>query len=147
MQAAVIRSQRVLTSRGLEPATIHIRNGIIASVSTHDDVPANTQLIDAGDDVVMPGLIDTHVHVNEPGRTEWEGFASATRSAAAGGITTLFDMPLNSIPATTTLDALNAKRDAAQGRIAVNVGFIGGVVPGNTHELRALYDAGVRMFK
>jgi allantoinase len=147
MQGSVIRGQRVLTSRGLEPATIHIRNGIIASVSTFDDVPANSQFIDAGDAIVMPGLVDTHVHVNEPGRTEWEGFASATRAAAAGGITTLFDMPLNSIPAMTTLAALHAKRDAAHGRITVNVGFIGGVVPGNTHELRALYDAGVRMFK
>ncbi|MEO8625028.1 MAG: amidohydrolase family protein, partial [bacterium] len=147
MTILVIRGQRVLTSRGLEPATIHIRNGVITSVSTPDDVPASARLTDAGNDIVMPGLVDTHVHVNEPGRTEWEGFATATRAAAAGGITTLFDMPLNSIPATTTLAALHAKRAATQGRIAVNVGFIGGVVPGNTHELRALCDAGVRMFK
>ncbi len=95
----------------------------------------------------MPGIVDTHVHVNEPGRTEWEGFASATRSAAAGGITTLLDMPLNSIPATTTIAALEAKREAARGKTLVNVEYIGGVVPGNAGDLKGLVDAGVRAFK
>lgn len=95
----------------------------------------------------MPGIIDTHVHVNEPGRTEWEGFESATRAAAAGGVTTILDMPLNSIPATTTVTALEAKREAARGKSIVNVGFIGGVVPGNTDQIIPLADAGVRAFK
>lgn len=139
-----MRSQCVLTERGLEPACIRIEEGIIAAVTPYDDAPADN---DFGDDVIMPGLVDTHVHVNEPGRTEWEGFTSATRAAAAGGVTTLFDMPLNSIPATTTLSALEAKRDAARGRVSVNVGFIGGVVPGNAGELRALHEAGVTLFK
>src|SRR5262245_63246736 len=97
--------------------------------------------------MVMPGLVDTHVHVNEPGRTEWEGFESATRAAAAGGITTLLDMPLNSIPATTTVAALDEKRDAARDKTAVNVEFIGGVVPGNAEEIEPLARAGVHAFK
>ena len=142
-----IRSQRVLTERGLHPGTLHIRDGRITAITDADTRPASIAVIDAGTDVVMPGLVDTHVHVNEPGRTEWEGFFSATRAAAAGGVTTLFDMPLNSIPATTTLAALKAKRAAARGRIAVNVGFIGGVVPGNAGELAALHAAGIRLFK
>jgi len=104
-------------------------------------------VIDVGDSVVMAGVVDTHVHVNEPGRTEWEGFATATRAAAAGGVTTILDMPLNSIPATTSVDALQAKRDVAQPLSTVNVEFIGGVVPGNANEIDALCDAGVRAFK
>ena len=143
----VIRSHRVLTPRGLHPATVHVRNGVITSVTAYEDVPDDASLVDAGDDIVMPGLVDTHVHVNEPGRTEWEGFASATRAAAAGGVTTLFDMPLNSIPATTSLAALHVKHEAARDRVTVNVGFIGGVVPGNARELTPLHDAGVRLFK
>ncbi len=95
----------------------------------------------------MPGLVDTHVHINEPGRTEWEGFETATRAAAAGGVTTLIDMPLNSIPATTTAAALETKRTAARKKCWVNVGFWGGVVPGNAGELRALRRAGVFGFK
>jgi allantoinase len=102
---------------------------------------------DAGDMVVMPGLVDTHVHVNEPGRTLWEGFTSATRAAVAGGITTLLDMPLNAIPATTSAKALEAKRVATVGKYSVDVGFIGGVVPGNTHELPALRAGGALAFK
>jgi len=104
-------------------------------------------VIDVGDSVVMAGVVDTHVHVNEPGRAEWEGFATATRAAAAGGVTTILDMPLNSIPATTSVDALQAKRDVAQPLSTVNVEFIGGVVPGNANEIDALCDAGVRAFK
>src|SRR5262249_31720764 len=102
---------------------------------------------DVGSLVISPGLIDTHVHVNEPGRTEWEGFDTATRAAAAGGVTTIVDMPLNSIPATTTGDALEAKRAAARGRVHVALGFGGGVVPGNTPQIEPLVDAGVRGFK
>src|SRR5262249_6842943 len=103
--------------------------------------------VDVGDLVILPGLVDTHVHVNEPGRTEWEGFDSATRAAAAGGITTIVDMPLNSVPATTTVAALEAKRAAARGRCRVDAGFWGGVVPGNAGELDALVDSGVSGFK
>jgi allantoinase len=95
----------------------------------------------------MPGLVDTHVHINEPGRTDWEGFDSATRAAAAGGVTTLVDMPLNSVPATTTLKSLQAKREAAQGRCWVDVGFWGGVVPGNAGQLHSVFQAGVLGFK
>ena len=99
---------------------------------------------DAGDLVVMPGIIDTHVHVNEPGRTEWEGFETATRAAAAGGVTTILDMPLNSVPATTTVEALEAKRESARGKTHVNVEFIGGVVPGNAQDIEPLARAGVK---
>ena len=102
---------------------------------------------DAGDSIVMPGIVDTHVHVNEPGRTEWEGFEAATRSAAAGGVTTILDMPLNSVPATTTVEALEVKREAARGKSHVNVEFIGGVVPGNAEHIGPLARAGVRAFK
>jgi len=108
---------------------------------------AERSVVDVGDLVVLPGLVDTHVHVNEPGRTEWEGFATATRAAAAGGITTIVDMPLNSVPATTDVAALEAKRAAARGQCAVDVAFWGGVVPGNAGDLDALVDAGVRGFK
>jgi allantoinase len=109
--------------------------------------PTAAPVLDAGNALVMPGLVDTHVHVNEPGRTEWEGFESATRAAAAGGITTLLDMPLNSIPATTTVAALDQKRAAALGKTAVTVEFIGGVVPGNAEEIEPLARAGVNAFK
>jgi len=144
----VIRGRRVVADNSVGPASVHIRNGIIAAVAAFDDVPAGGELIDVGEGaVVMPGLVDTHVHVNEPGRTEWEGFATATRAAAAGGVTTIVDMPLNSIPATTTLDGFNAKLAAAAGKLSVDVGFWGGVVPGNTSELARLWDAGVVGFK
>src|SRR5262245_54919159 len=128
----VVHGRRVLTSDGLRAAAVHIEDGRIASVG--DAIllpPADATVIDARDSVVMPGIVDTHVHVNEPGRTDWEGFATATRAAAAGGVTTILDMPLNSIPATTTVDALEAKIAAAADKCLVNVGFIGGVVPGN----------------
>src|SRR6266480_1040238 len=105
----VIRSRRVVLEDGVRPASIHIRDGRIERVGSYGDAASH----DVGDLVVMPGLVDTHVHINEPGRTEWEGFATATRAAAAGGITTLVDMPLNSIPPTTTVAALDAKRRAA----------------------------------
>jgi allantoinase len=103
--------------------------------------------VDAGEYLVMPGVVDTHVHVNEPGRTEWEGFDCATRAAAAGGVTTILDMPLNSIPATTTVAALEIKRRAAKDKSVVNVEYIGGLIPGNSGELEGLRDAGVRAFK
>jgi allantoinase len=143
----VIRGARVATADGLRAAAIHIAAGRIARLATFADVPPGTELVEAGDALVFPGLVDTHVHVNEPGRTEWEGFASATRAAAAGGVTTIVDMPLNSIPPTTTVAALEAKRAAARGRCAVDTGFLGGVVPGNTGDLEPLHRAGVLGFK
>jgi allantoinase len=142
-----IRSKRVVTPEGVRSATVHIRNGVIIAIAEYDDLPSGKYVYDAGESVVMPGIVDTHVHINEPGRTEWEGFETATRAAAAGGVTTLIDMPLNSIPTTTTTAALKQKRAAAGKKCWVNVGFWGGVVPGNTGELRALHRAGVFGFK
>ncbi|MBI1786957.1 MAG: allantoinase AllB [Acidobacteria bacterium] len=143
----VIRSRHVETTSGVAPASIHIRDGRIAEVAAWDALPSGCPLRDFGDAMVMPGLVDTHVHINEPGRTEWEGFETATRAAAAGGVTTLVEMPLNSIPATTTVAGLAAKREAARGKCAVDTFFWGGVVPGNTGELRGLYRDGVLGFK
>jgi allantoinase len=143
----IVRSERVVFGDGVRPATIHIRDGVIAGIGEYGDRPAGVREIDAGALVVLPGLVDTHVHINEPGRTEWEGFAHATRAAAAGGVTTVVDMPLNSIPATTTASALEAKRQAASGRCHVDVGFWGGVVPGNASELEPLAKSGVLGFK
>ncbi|MEP6904765.1 MAG: allantoinase AllB [Gemmatimonadales bacterium] len=143
----VIRSQRVVTPEGMRAATVHVDGGKIVRVGEWSDVPVGVPLSDAGASVVMPGVVDTHVHVNEPGRTEWEGFNTATRAAAAGGVTTILDMPLNSIPATTTVSALEAKRKAAHGKCVVKVEFIGGVIPGNSGELAGLRDAGVLAFK
>jgi allantoinase len=126
---------------------VHVEGGTIVSIRAHADVPAGAELVDRGDLVVAPGLVDSHVHVNEPGRTSWEGFDTATRAAAAGGVTTLVDMPLNSIPATTSVVALEAKRRAASGRCHVDVAFWGGIVPGNDHDVPELAAAGVRGFK
>jgi allantoinase len=128
-------------------AAIHVANGRIARVAAFDDVPRGVELVEAGEAVVFPGLVDTHVHVNEPGRTEWEGFETATRAAAAGGVTTVLDMPLNSIPPTTSVAALETKRAAARSRCSVDMGFLGGVIPGNTAELAPLHAAGVFGFK
>jgi allantoinase len=143
----VVRSERVVTPQGVRRAALHIRHGRIAAVADWESAPAGCPLYHAGRAVVMAGLVDSHVHINEPGRTSWEGFATATRAAAAGGVTTLIDMPLNSIPATTTLSALKAKRRAARGHCLVDVGFWGGVVPGNAAALRPLHEAGVFGFK
>src|SRR5688572_26957808 len=143
----VVRSRRVMMDDGVRPASIHIGRGVIVDLAGHAEVPAGVPLDDAGDLVILPGLVDTHVHVNEPGRTEWEGFASATRAAAAGGITTIVDMPLNSIPPTTTVAGLEAKLARAEGQLWVDVGFHGGVVPGNLTELTPLVQRGVLGFK
>ena len=143
----VIRGRRVATEHGIGPASLHITRSYISSISIFEDVPAGSELVDAGDAIVMPGLVDSHVHVNEPGRTDWEGFETATRAAVAGGVTTIVDMPLNSIPPTTTLAGLQAKLASTQGKLFSDVGFWGGVIPGNTSELRKLWDAGVVGFK
>ncbi|MGC2324384.1 MAG: amidohydrolase family protein, partial [Terriglobales bacterium] len=109
MSTQVICSRRVLTDGGLRPAWIAVRDGIIAAIGGPEELGTSSNVCDFGDAVIMPGLVDTHVHINEPGRTDWEGFATATRAAAAGGVTTLIEMPLNSIPATTTVEAYRAK--------------------------------------
>jgi len=147
MNEWVLRGQRVVTKAGIIPATVHVRGERIERVSTLDDVPDGMTVVDAGKYTVLPGIVDTHVHVNEPGRTEWEGFETATRSAAAGGVTTLVDMPLNSLPPTTTVAGLDAKRLAAEGKLFVDVGFTGGLIPGNFHELARLRREGVLSFK
>ncbi|MBA3671171.1 MAG: amidohydrolase family protein, partial [Gemmatimonadaceae bacterium] len=143
----MVRSRRVVLGGAVRPASVHLYGGCIARVSDWNDAPSGDATLDAGDAIIAPGLVDTHVHVNEPGRTAWEGFETATRAALAGGVTTIFDMPLNSIPATTSVVALEAKRTAARGRIASNVGLIGGVVPGNARDLAPLHARGVTLFK
>ena len=143
----VIRGRRVVTPEGTHPASVHVEGGVIRAVASFDDVPDGARLVEAGEMVVMPGLVDTHVHINEPGRTDWEGFETATRAAAAGGVTTLVEMPLNSRPPTTTVEGLERKIEAARGQCSVDVGFWAGVVPGNTSELQRLHERGVLGFK
>ncbi|MFE3661411.1 allantoinase AllB [Streptomyces sp. NPDC059164] len=144
----VLRSTRVVTPEGTRPAAVAVEGGTIDAVLPYDaDVPAGARLEDFGDDVLLPGLVDTHVHVNDPGRTEWEGFWTATRAAAAGGITTLLDMPLNSLPPTTTVDHLRTKQQVAAPKAHVDTGFWGGAIPSNVKDLRPLYEAGVFGFK
>src|SRR5918992_5385167 len=117
----IIRGQRVVLSDSIAPAAIHIHNGTITRISSYDDVTSNCEIVEAAEaSIVMPGLVDSHVHINEPGRTDWEGFETATRAAAAGGITTIVDMPLNSIPATTTREAFREKLKAATGKLYVD---------------------------
>jgi allantoinase len=144
----VIRGRRVVTGNAVGAASVHISRGRISAIAGFEDISPRAEIIEADEhSVVMPGLVDTHVHVNEPGRTEWEGFETVTRAAAAGGVTTIVDMPLNCIPATTTLDAFKAKLAATREKLHVDVAFWGGVVPGNTGELSMLWDAGVVGFK
>ena len=140
----VFRSRRVVTPEGIGPATVHVEGERIVAVADYDALPAGAERIDVGESVLMPGVVDTHVHVNEPGRTEWEGFLTATRAAASGGVTTLVDMPLNSIPPTTSADALKRKKAEATGQCLIDVGFWGGVVPGNTKDLEGLVREGAR---
>src|SRR3954471_5144019 len=147
MKPAFVRSTRVVLPNGTQPATIHLKDGRIVAVRPHWDAAPGTGGLDAGDLVVLPGLVDTHVHLNEPGRTDWEGFAHGTRAAAAGGVTTLIDMPLNSQPATVSVDALEDKMRATVGQLHVDVGFWGGVVPGNSAALGPLVQRGVLGFK
>ncbi|MBO0817206.1 MAG: amidohydrolase family protein, partial [Actinobacteria bacterium] len=144
----VIRARRAVTPEGVRPVTVAVRDGRIAALARPGETPDAVSVVDLpGHEVLLPGLVDTHVHVNEPGRTEWEGFATATQAAAAGGVTTLIDMPLNSLPPTTTAAALAVKRVAARPSAFVDVGFWGGAVPGNLADLAGLHEAGVFGFK
>ncbi len=138
-----VASRRVVTSRGLVPATVIVEGECIHAL----EAGVASSARDLGDLVIQPALVDVHVHINEPGRTAWEGFETATRAAAKGGIATIVDMPLNSDPVTTSLAALHAKLASAPGKLWVDVGFWGGVVPGNAGELAAMADAGVFGFK
>jgi allantoinase len=142
----VVRARRVVLPDGERAAAVHTEDGRITAVTAFDDAPAAAVTL-ADDEVLLPGLVDSHVHVNEPGRTHWEGFATATRAAIAGGVTTIVDMPLNSIPPTTSVEALHVKRETAKGRVAADVAFWGGAVPGNVDQLRPLLEAGVVGFK
>jgi allantoinase len=144
----VVRAARAVTPDGEAAVCVGIAGGRIAAVEPLSAGLTGATVVELADDeVLLPGLVDTHVHVNEPGRTEWEGFETATRAAAAGGVTTILDMPLNSVPPTVDVAALEVKRKAADGKCAVDVGFWGGAVPGNRAELRPLHEAGVFGFK
>ena len=144
----VIRGRRVITKAGEVSRCIAVRDGLVVAIEPLEAALEGEHTVELADDeVLLPGLVDSHVHVNEPGRTEWEGYETATRAAAAGGVTTILDMPLNSIPPTCTVEALAVKQDAARGKCHVDVGFWGGAIPGNLGELRGLHDAGVFGFK
>lgn len=138
----VIKSRRIVTPDGLRDGALLIHDGRIVEIADRDRA-ATLDGDDLGDLAILPGLVDVHVHVNEPGRTEWEGFETATRAAAAGGVTTLVDMPLNASPVTTRVAALEQKLAAARGKLAVDVAFHGGLVPGNAADIEPLIDAGV----
>ena len=147
MNTTVIKSNRIILPGGeISAGYVVISNGVIVDI-LHHFPPDFGKLFDVGDKVLMPGVIDTHVHINEPGRSDWEGFDTATRASLAGGITTLVDMPLNSLPVTTTTKAFDEKIRAAQNKLHVNCGFWGGVVPGNEDELERLVQRGVLGFK
>ena len=138
-----IRSRRVITGDSMRPATVLIEAGKIVDIVDWESTSLACRVHDIGDLVLMPGLVDTHVHINEPGRTEWEGFDTATQAAAAGGITCVVDMPLNCTPVTTSAQALRQKLDSLQGKLWIDCGFWGGVVPDNLAELAELVEAGV----
>ena len=144
----VVRARRAVIG-GLEvPACVGVSRGRISAITPYNEPPAAARsVVLEEDEVLLPGMVDTHVHVNEPGRTAWEGFTAATRAAAAGGVTTILDMPLNSLPPTTSVEHLEVKRAVAQGQVWVDVGFWGGAVPGNLEDLAGLQDAGVFGFK
>jgi len=142
-----LRSTCVCAPGGLRAAMLVYEGEKILDLRAWDDVPPNAALRDLGDLVLLPGLVDTHVHINEPGRTEWEGFATATQAAASGGVTSLVDMPLNCVPETITAEALEAKRAAARGKVWVDWAAWGGVVRGNADSLPGLIRAGVPGFK
>lgn len=143
----LVRSRRVVFPSRVDAASLEIRDGRIAAIGPFDSATRAADVVDVGDKYVLPGLVDTHVHINEPGRTHWEGFRTATRAAAAGGYTTLVDMPLNNLPETTTVPNLQLKQSAAFGQCAIDYGFWGGVVADNQADVRALASAGVLGYK
>src|SRR5882672_5814617 len=152
MSLKAFLSRRVVTPDGIKPAAVLVQDGRILDVVLSDQLPAQISVKDFGEAAILPGLVDSHVHINEPGRTEWEGFRTATRAAAAGGYTMLVDMPLNCMPATTTVAALEAKRQAAQGRCWVDWGAWGGLGGDNQAgvemaDIQGLAAAGVLGFK
>jgi allantoinase len=147
MDLQAFLSRRVITPEGVRAAGVMVDGEVIREIVTLDQVPAEARMVDFGDAAILPGLIDAHVHINDPGRTEWEGFETATRAAAAGGFTCVVDMPLNCVPATTNVDALEAKRAAAKGRCWVDWAAWGGVVADNQQDITRLAGAGVRGFK
>jgi allantoinase len=146
MTSFAIKSTNIILPEGVVKGLIVIENGVIADILSYDSSVGHT-IEDVGDKVVMPGVIDPHIHINEPGRTDWEGFDTATKAAIAGGLTTLVDMPLNSAPVTTTAAAFKEKLLAAAAQLHTNVGFWGGIVPGNTDEIEPLIKMGVLGFK
>jgi len=147
MQIDAIQARRVLVDGEFVPATVTVEHGVITAIGAYDEAPEGMILRPADSAYVVPGIVDTHVHINEPGRTTWEGFFSATEAAALGGATTLIDMPLNSIPPTTTTAHLDLKRQASTDQLMVDTGFWGGAIPGNVADLEPLWDAGVFGFK
>jgi allantoinase len=147
MDLQAFLSRRAVTPEGIRPAGVLVEGEVIREIVRLDQVPPQAKIVDFGDAAILPGLIDAHVHINDPGRTEWEGFETATRAAAAGGFTCVVDMPLNCVPATTSVGALQAKRAAAKGRCWVNWAAWGGVVADNQQGIINLAGAGVRGFK
>jgi allantoinase len=149
----IFRSKRVVLNAKdkCKPASIHTRDGKIIKISSWEDIPKQQRdckyIVDVGNDLIMPGMVDTHVHGNDPGRTHWEGIEHVTKGAAAGGVTTMLDMPLNSLPPTTTVAHLELKINATRNKTYVDVGFLGGVMPGNMDDLIPLHKAGVLGFK
>jgi allantoinase len=139
---AFVSNRGVVLADGIRPAALLVREGLIEAICAPDEVPSDVEIVDVGEATIMAGIIDPHVHINEPGRTHWEGFETATRAAAKGGLTTLVDMPLNSSPVTTNVAALEAKLEAARGKLSVDCGFYGGLVPGNATEMASLIEAG-----
>jgi allantoinase len=145
--AHAFTSKRIVTPQGTQPGAMLVEGEKILGICRPSEIPADAVTYDCGNDALMPGLVDTHVHINQPGRTEWEGFRTATRAAAAGGYTTLVDMPLNCLPATTTVAALEEKRSAAQGECFVDWAAWGGAVADNQQHILPLASAGVLGFK